>query len=151
MSFDAIHDANVSFLYNSFHKSYQYYFMRAKFYAKRWGNNVHCTSVFIFSSSWEFLFRLISFFVYLIYKNFLKTQSDRIGIISKHCLMGRVFASGPGDQGSIPGGVIPKNKKKCYLIPPQHYKINILGKVEQSRQISRAFSYTSAKYLFKRD
>ena len=26
-------------------------------------------------------------------------------------LMGRVFANGPGDSGSIPGWVIPKTKK----------------------------------------
>ena len=32
--------------------------------------------------------------------------------------MGRVFANGPGDLGSIPGCVIPKNFKKWYLIPP---------------------------------
>ena len=36
--------------------------------------------------------------------------------------MVRVFANGPGDQGSIPGWVIPKSlkkkkKKKKYLIP----------------------------------
>ena len=33
-------------------------------------------------------------------------------------LVGRVFANGPGDRGSIPGRVIPKTLKKCYLIPP---------------------------------
>ena len=33
-------------------------------------------------------------------------------------LFGRVFANGPGDQGSIPGQVIPKTKKKWYLMPP---------------------------------
>ena len=36
--------------------------------------------------------------------------------------MGRVFANGPGDRGSIPGQVIPKTlkkkKKKWYLILP---------------------------------
>ena len=32
-------------------------------------------------------------------------------------LVGRVFANGPGDQGSIPGRVIPKTLKKWYLIP----------------------------------
>ena len=29
-------------------------------------------------------------------------------MLSQHCLVGKVFANGPGDQGSIPGGVIPK-------------------------------------------
>ena len=33
-------------------------------------------------------------------------------------LVGRVFANGPGDRGSIPGQVIPKTFKKWYLIPP---------------------------------
>ena len=32
--------------------------------------------------------------------------------------MGRVFASSPGDQGSIRGRIIPKTLKKWYLIPP---------------------------------
>ena len=39
--------------------------------------------------------------------------------------LGRMFANGPGDQGSIPGRVIPKTqkkkkkkKKKWYLISP---------------------------------
>ena len=32
-------------------------------------------------------------------------------------LMNRVFASGPGERGSIPGRVIP-DFKKSYLIPP---------------------------------
>ena len=32
--------------------------------------------------------------------------------------VGRVFANGPGDRGSIPGRVIPKTLKKWYLIPP---------------------------------
>ena len=36
----------------------------------------------------------------------------------------RVFASGTGDQGSIPGQVIPKLLK----LMPQHYEIWIKGK-----------------------
>ena len=32
--------------------------------------------------------------------------------------MGRVFANGPGELGSIPGRVIQKDFKKWYLIPP---------------------------------
>ena len=31
--------------------------------------------------------------------------------------MSRVFTSGPGDRGSIPGQVIPKTQK-WYLMPP---------------------------------
>ena len=33
-------------------------------------------------------------------------------------MMVRVFTNSPGDLGSIPGRVIPKTKKKWYLMPP---------------------------------
>ena len=60
-------------------------------------------------------------------------------------LMSRVFANGPGDQGSIPGRVIPKTQKivlDAALLSTQHYKIWIKGKVEQSRERSSALPYT---------
>ena len=44
---------------------------------------------------------------------------------------------GPGDQGSIPGWVIPKTQKMVLgaaLLNTQRYKIRINGKVEQSRE-----------------
>ena len=51
-----------------------------------------------------------------------------------------VFADGPGDWGSIPGQVIPKTKKKkvldASLLNTQYYKVQIKGKVEQSRERS---------------
>ena len=50
-------------------------------------------------------------------------------------LMSRVSANGPGDQGSIPGQVIPKIQKMVLdatLLSTQHYKVRIKGKVEQS-------------------
>ena len=46
-------------------------------------------------------------------------------------LVVRVFANGPGDQGSILDRVIPKTQK---MVP--HYKIWIKGKVKQSREWS---------------
>ena len=61
--------------------------------------------------------------------------------------MSRVFAYGPGDRGSIPGRLIPKTPKMVLddsLLNTQHYKLRIKGKVEQSREWSSAFSYTSA-------
>ena len=61
-------------------------------------------------------------------------------------LMGRVFASGPGDRGSIPGRVIPKIFKMVLdtsLLNTQQYKVRIKGKVEQSREKSSALPYTS--------
>ena len=51
-----------------------------------------------------------------------------------------MFANGPGDQRSIPGQVIPKTQKivlKASLLNTQHYKVQIKGKVEQSRGKSR--------------
>ena len=48
-----------------------------------------------------------------------------------------VFASGPGDLGSIPSRVIPKTQKMVLdasLLNTQHYKVRIKGKVEQSRE-----------------
>ena len=57
----------------------------------------------------------------------------------------RVFANGPGDLGSILGRVIPKTQKMVLdasLLNTQHYKVRIKGKVEQSRERSRALPYT---------
>ena len=60
--------------------------------------------------------------------------------------MVKVFASGPGDLGSITGRVIPKTKKKMVLdatlLKTQHYKVRIKGKVEQCRERSCALPYT---------
>ena len=60
-------------------------------------------------------------------------------------IVGRVFANGLGDLGSIPGRVISKNLKMILdtsLLNTQHYKVRIEGKVEQSRE-SSALPYTS--------
>ena len=60
--------------------------------------------------------------------------------------MNRVFTNGPGDQGSIPGRVIPKTQKTILdatLLNTQHHKVRIKGKVEQSREWSSALSNTS--------
>ena len=59
---------------------------------------------------------------------------------------GRVFANGPGDQGSTPSQVISKTLKLVLdtsLLNTQHYKVRIKGKVEQSRERSSALPYTS--------
>ena len=58
--------------------------------------------------------------------------------------VGRVFANGPGDQGSIPGQVIPKAQKMVLdaaLLNTQHYKLQIKYKVGQTRERSSALSY----------
>ena len=59
--------------------------------------------------------------------------------------MVRVFASGPGDLGSIPGRVIPKTQKMVLdfsLLNTQYYKVGIKGKVGQSLERCSAFPYT---------
>ena len=61
-------------------------------------------------------------------------------------LVGRVFADGPGDLGSIPGHVIPKTLKMAldtYLLDTQQCKVRIKGLVEQSWERSSALHYTS--------
>ena len=48
--------------------------------------------------------------------------------------MGRVFANGLGDLGSIPVQVIPKTQKMVLdatLLNTQHYNVQIKSKVEQ--------------------
>ena len=58
----------------------------------------------------------------------------------------RVFASVPGDRGSISGRVIPKSQKMLLdasLLNTQYYKVWIKGKVEQSRKRSSALPDTS--------
>ena len=60
--------------------------------------------------------------------------------------VGRVFANASGDWGSIPGQIIPKTQKKWYLIPlclTQDFKVWIKGKVEQFREKSSTFHYSS--------
>ena len=58
-------------------------------------------------------------------------------------LVGRVFANGLGDWGSIPGRVIPKTLKMVLdtsLLNSQQYKVRIKDKMEQSRKRINALS-----------
>ena len=60
-------------------------------------------------------------------------------------IMVSMFANGSGDLGSIPARVIPKTQKMLLdasLLNTQHYKVEIKGKVEQSRERSSAFRYS---------
>ena len=75
-------------------------------------------------------------------------------------LVGRVFATGPGDMGSIPGCIIPKTLKMVLdisLLNTQQYKVRIKGKVEQSRERvalsprPRCSSYWKGSLLFALD
>ena len=66
--------------------------------------------------------------------------------VDKSGLVGRVFTSGPGDLGLIPGCVIPKTLKMVLdtsMLNTQQYKVHIKGKVEQSRERSNTLPYTS--------
>ena len=59
-------------------------------------------------------------------------------------IMVRVFAKGPGDQGLIPGQVIPKTLKMILdasLLISQHYKVRIKGKVEKFWEKSSVLPY----------
>ena len=60
-------------------------------------------------------------------------------------LLGRVFANGPGDLGSVPGRVIPNTLKivlDTSLLNTRQYKVRIKSKVEQSRERSSALPTT---------
>ena len=112
------------------------------------------------SSSWFFFFSVNSSGLFLLYIAmyargfsllcFFRFLNSLYGIFSANSnlllfvpdigLAVRVFANGPGDQGSIPGRVIPKTKKKkmvldASLLNTQHYKVWIKGKVEQPREV----------------
>ena len=59
--------------------------------------------------------------------------------------MGRVFANGPGDQGSVPGCVIPKIFKMVLdtsLLNTQQYKVRIKSKMGQSWERGSTLPYT---------
>ena len=76
--------------------------------------------------------------IYRVYSLFLSGQLSNGPAV-------RVFASGPGDLGSIPGRVIPKTLKMVLditLLNTQHYKVRFKGKVEQSWEWSSALPYT---------
>ena len=79
----------------------------------------------------------------------VKTHGNRlIGLV------GRVFANGPVDLGSIPGRFIPKTLKMVLdtsLLNTQQYKVCIKGKVEKSRERSSALPDTSVYSLLKRE
>ena len=57
--------------------------------------------------------------------------------------MRRVFTNGPGDRGSSQSRVIPKTKKMVLDTVLLNTAVMIKGKVEQSREMNSALSYTS--------
>ena len=80
---------------------------------------------------WVVFYGILTFVGYLMLNSVYIYDFQWIGQMS------RVFANGPGDQGSIPGRVIPKTQKMVLdgtLLYTQQYKIRIKSKVEQSRE-----------------
>ena len=60
--------------------------------------------------------------------------------------MNRVLANASGDRGSIPGRVIPKTQKMILdaaLLNTPQYKVQIKGKVKQSREKSNTLPNNS--------
>ena len=73
-----------------------------------------------------FMFHFFSFFCKV-------SKETDFSLICLIVLVGRVFANGPGDLGSIPGRVILKTLKMVLdtsLLNTQQYKVRIKGKVE---------------------
>ena len=68
--------------------------------------------------------------------------------IITHYLVGRVFANGLGDLGSISGRVITKTLKivlDTFLLKTQQYKVRIKSKVKKSRERSCTLPYNSVQ------
>ena len=79
----------------------------------------------------------------------LQFEGFSVGYIG---IMISVFANGLGDQDSIPGWVIPKTQKMVLgtaLLTTQHCKVQIKGKVEQSRERSSILSNTCVEAIEK--
>ena len=125
-----------------------------------------------FKSFWHFYSWFNATFCYILPNLFKKIvivwskpELHFFKLVLKISLVGRMFVSGPGDLGSIPGHVIPKTLKMVLdtsLLNTQQYKVHIKGKVEQSRERSstpphlgvvviekRAFWSLSLLYLLK--
>ena len=88
---------------------------------------------------------ILNYLVFIIGPSFVKKillfNNPYIHNKPAHCLVGRVFANGRGDLGSIPGHVIPKTLKTVldtYMLNTQQYKVCIKGKVDQFWERSSA-------------
>ena len=86
---------------------------------------------------------MINFRLKIYWKSRAEQKHYKIQLIG---LVGRVFANGPGDLGSISRCVIPLTLKMVLdtsLLNTQLYKVRIKSKVEQSRERSSALPYIS--------
>ena len=102
--------------------------------------------IYVYIYMYVIVYMLVCVYIYIyIYMNICK-YNRLIGLV------GRVFANGPVDLGSIPGRVIPKTLKMVLdtsLLNTQQYKVCIKGKVEKSRERSSALPDTSVYSLLK--
>ena len=100
-----------------------------------------CTDIFIHTCTHTHVYICLCLYIYIyMCVCVCVCVCERIGLV------GRVFANGRGDLGSIPGRVIPKTLKMVLdtsLLNTQQYKVRFNGKVEQSRERCSAFLYNS--------
>ena len=95
---------------------------------------------------WFFLLIFFKFkFFFFFFFFFFFAKGATVNSTGPLFLVGRVFANGPGDWGSIPGRVLPKTRKMVVdasLLSTHHYKVRIKDKVEQSRERCSTLPYT---------
>ena len=90
----------------------------------------------------------ITFIVYLYSHYLIRCFLDIYAVIFDRliAIVGRVFANGPGDLGSIQGRIIPKTLKMVLdtsLLNTQQYKVRIKGKVGEFKERSSALPFIS--------
>ena len=109
--------------------------------------NMDCLSIQdrlkIIYTHFLFLFFFFLFFLCILKKKIASSINENYNQLIGQ--LGRVFANGLGDLGSILSRVIPKTLKMVLdtsLLNTQQYKVYIKGKVEQSRERSSALPYT---------
>ena len=99
---------------------------------------------------YNFLLLLLLLFFNCIYYYYIHLMYICTFIIIIIGLMSRVFINSQGDWSSIPDWVIPKTQKMVLdaaLLNIQHYKVQLKGKVEQSREWSSNAPPHPAPYL----
>ena len=136
--------------FDSFPNVYSFAFFLLNFFI--YSSSIICLDKVIWFQA--FLSNIDNSYTFIWFQAFLSNIDNSYTFIRFHVtisnqtigLMGRVFANGPGDRGSISGQVIPKMEKMILdatLLNTQHYKVWIKGTVEQSWEKSSAFPYTS--------
>ena len=108
--------------------------------------------LWILSSSLNYLKPFLIYETNIYRKYFIMVQSiySLNSFLTLIGLVGRVFANGLGDLGSISGRIIPKTLKMVLdtsLLNTQQYKVRIKGKAEPSRErIAPTPTYRCSSY-----